>query len=617
MIRPVDVRVSVHYYIDKRGRVTQMVDDADTAWHAGLSKWTVDGKPVAGDSCNPISVGIELENRNTGRDPYPDAQYAATLELTRDLVKRHNIPRSQLVRHLDISPGRKTDPAAFPWARFVNEVYNAPIDGATDQLGANQRAADQRSADQQLRAQLIDLAYRAAHAGAPAGWPLLKASVSRGTGMPVATLSTPPPEGDTDGQDQPNRPLLLSNQPPLIAELFGRDLYYAQADALDQADAVKSWSATPSGELRHLLAVAMFAKADPAQGFHPEWPIHQAFLGRIADTGTPLGPLHRITTPGGRVYQVQHFAVDSLCSPSDQPDTIVRLNDLTHEMYAGDPHAPAERELRTLLLDDLYRARTGRAFERGALFCRFAIRNRLGAPLAKAEPLTVAGAKCVAMPYALDVLFCRVPADGNWDNVSVGVLAEGDDDGLALLSSLLAEGVIDEDLIGPPETLGGPGIDELLPDMEYNAGVLGATVEEPAMMVLSGLDPAKYEPRGDVALDSIVVYPTGRSLMEDLADATAADAAFTPHYYVTQDGTITQLIDEHYLTHGVPQGAIGVAVEGATGGSIQVDSPQAVALAWLLHDIVKRNGLQSDQIVQSADYGEPISDAWNTIRQGA
>lgn len=122
--------VSIHYYIDKAGRISQLVADGDTAWHCGASSWLVDGVRVAGSyngvaRLNHIALGIELENDNTGSDPYPSAQYAAAVALARQLVARYAIPRAQLVRHLDIAPGRKTDPAGFPWPRFVSEVYAA------------------------------------------------------------------------------------------------------------------------------------------------------------------------------------------------------------------------------------------------------------------------------------------------------------------------------------------------------------------------------------------------------------------------------------------------------------------------------------------------------------
>lgn len=113
--------VSVHYYIDKRGRVSQFLDEQAVAWHAGASAWAIDGKPWI--DLNSCAVGIELENNNSGRDPYPAAQIAACTDLSRDIVIRNQIPRSQLVRHLDISPGRKTDPAGFPWEAFKRDVY--------------------------------------------------------------------------------------------------------------------------------------------------------------------------------------------------------------------------------------------------------------------------------------------------------------------------------------------------------------------------------------------------------------------------------------------------------------------------------------------------------------
>lgn len=119
-----DDPVSVHYYIQKNGWVCQFVEDKDIAWHAGASTWIVDGKQINYNiGLNPMSIGIELENLNTGRDPYPPEQGTSLLHLVRELVKKYTIPRNQLVRHLDIAPGRKTDPAGFDWEPFVESVY--------------------------------------------------------------------------------------------------------------------------------------------------------------------------------------------------------------------------------------------------------------------------------------------------------------------------------------------------------------------------------------------------------------------------------------------------------------------------------------------------------------
>lgn len=113
--------VSCHYYIDKAGEISQLVREGDTAWHAGASSWIVDGARRSG--LNKWSIGVELSNANNGRDPYPREQVEAAIELARDITTRRDIPRSQLVRHLDISPGRKTDPVGFPWLYFTEQVY--------------------------------------------------------------------------------------------------------------------------------------------------------------------------------------------------------------------------------------------------------------------------------------------------------------------------------------------------------------------------------------------------------------------------------------------------------------------------------------------------------------
>lgn len=125
--------ISVHYYIDKAGRISQLVRDADIAWHAGRSTWPVDGQVVNG--LNGCSLGIELENRNDGRDPYPAAQVTSLVALSRALVERYQIPRDLYVRHLDISPGRKTDPAGLNWPAVVARVFPAAYSPNSPILG--------------------------------------------------------------------------------------------------------------------------------------------------------------------------------------------------------------------------------------------------------------------------------------------------------------------------------------------------------------------------------------------------------------------------------------------------------------------------------------------------
>lgn len=108
--------VSTHYLISKAGYIAQLVPDSLAAWHAGKSRWF----DLDSDEIQDQSIGIELENKNNGIDPYPAAQMSALLWLSRNLITDYHIMSDMVTRHLDIAipKGRKTDPAGFPWLSF-------------------------------------------------------------------------------------------------------------------------------------------------------------------------------------------------------------------------------------------------------------------------------------------------------------------------------------------------------------------------------------------------------------------------------------------------------------------------------------------------------------------
>ncbi|WP_225205690.1 N-acetylmuramoyl-L-alanine amidase [Novosphingobium huizhouense] len=104
--------VSAHYMIDEDGTVTRLVAEEKRAWHAGRSYW----RGVT--DVNSASVGIELVNpgHEWGYRPFPDAQMEALAPLLADIVRRHNVPRANVVGHSDIAPARKSDPGElFDW----------------------------------------------------------------------------------------------------------------------------------------------------------------------------------------------------------------------------------------------------------------------------------------------------------------------------------------------------------------------------------------------------------------------------------------------------------------------------------------------------------------------
>lgn len=103
------LRVSAHFFIRRDGEIIQFVPCSMRAWHAGESSWQ------GMERCNDFSVGIELEGCDD--QPFDPPQYAALARLIGILRQRY--PIEGIVGHVDIAPGRKTDPGPhFDWAQL-------------------------------------------------------------------------------------------------------------------------------------------------------------------------------------------------------------------------------------------------------------------------------------------------------------------------------------------------------------------------------------------------------------------------------------------------------------------------------------------------------------------
>jgi len=141
-------QVSCHYLVDVDGAITQMVREADRAWHAGLSFWKGE------TDLNSWSIGIEIQNPGhaSGYPGFPVGQMDAVEALSREILARHGIPPHHVLAHSDVAPQRKIDPGEkFDWQRLHRAgighwVPPRPPDGASD------RAYDQAAADEQVRA---------------------------------------------------------------------------------------------------------------------------------------------------------------------------------------------------------------------------------------------------------------------------------------------------------------------------------------------------------------------------------------------------------------------------------------------------------------------------------
>lgn len=106
---------SAHYFVDDK-QVVQLVGDSLSAWHVG------DGRGRYGIT-NANSLGIEMCINSDG--DYAKMYYH-TVELTKNIMRKFNIPIERVVRHYDASrklcPNhmRKSDWRA--WAQFKKDI---------------------------------------------------------------------------------------------------------------------------------------------------------------------------------------------------------------------------------------------------------------------------------------------------------------------------------------------------------------------------------------------------------------------------------------------------------------------------------------------------------------
>lgn len=109
------MEVSAHLFIQRDGRVTQFVNFAERAWHAGRSSY------LAQPECNDYSIGIELEGSDF--QAFTEAQYATLAPIIAAIYQAYPQTRRHLTGHSDIAPGRKTDPGPFfDWAKLRESV---------------------------------------------------------------------------------------------------------------------------------------------------------------------------------------------------------------------------------------------------------------------------------------------------------------------------------------------------------------------------------------------------------------------------------------------------------------------------------------------------------------
>jgi N-acetyl-anhydromuramyl-L-alanine amidase AmpD len=130
-------KVSVHWYVTRAGKVFHIVNDEDTAFHAGAVF-----KPNF--FSNDATVGIEQEHfdpdpkKGRPNEDWPDKQIQKVAQLTAFLVKAHNLKIPDDIKtHEEIAKpkGRKQDPFGYPFEKFFELVEsNLEFDWQTEEI---------------------------------------------------------------------------------------------------------------------------------------------------------------------------------------------------------------------------------------------------------------------------------------------------------------------------------------------------------------------------------------------------------------------------------------------------------------------------------------------------
>ena len=115
------VKLSAHALVCPNGDIIVCREDNQGAHHAkGFNatslgvEFLVPGSHTMGTLAEAIQSSY-LSN----------AQYIAGVEWVMEWIEAYDIQRDRVLRHSDVSPGRKIDPGdGFPWAQFLEDCYD-------------------------------------------------------------------------------------------------------------------------------------------------------------------------------------------------------------------------------------------------------------------------------------------------------------------------------------------------------------------------------------------------------------------------------------------------------------------------------------------------------------
>lgn len=125
-------QASAHYFVDDDS-ITQSVPDNYIAWSVGGglmdqgSTYKLKGAKYYGKCTNSNSISIEMcDTIKNGKNDLSVKTRANVIDLSRTLIKKYNIPKSNVIRHFDVNG--KLCPVYFvtnekSWKNFRDEIF--------------------------------------------------------------------------------------------------------------------------------------------------------------------------------------------------------------------------------------------------------------------------------------------------------------------------------------------------------------------------------------------------------------------------------------------------------------------------------------------------------------
>jgi N-acetyl-anhydromuramyl-L-alanine amidase AmpD len=122
---------SAHYYVDHDGSIWQSVEDANIAWHCGSATGYKHPKCRNGNSIG-IEMCVRKKNTKTlwasDKDWYfEDATVASTIELTKYLMKKYDIPVENVIRHYDVTGKICPNPYVYNYTKHTWDEFKKAL----------------------------------------------------------------------------------------------------------------------------------------------------------------------------------------------------------------------------------------------------------------------------------------------------------------------------------------------------------------------------------------------------------------------------------------------------------------------------------------------------------